>query len=185
MKILAVQGSPIRNGNTATLLHMVEKGMLEAEPDCEISEVYIQEKKIQACSGCLACDTGKIKHCAIKDDMSAIYEQFETADMLILATPIYFFSMTAQMKTFVDRLYAVPFEKWKRKKLVLLMTYGGDDDEDSGAVNLIRIMEYLADYTGAKFVDRFGVSTRMRPNAVEENDQVLNAAYEFGRKILS
>lgn len=185
MKILSILGSPIRNGNTATLLHMVEKGMMEAQPNCEIQEIYLQEKNIQACTGCLACDTGCIKHCIIQDDMTELYEQFEEAELLVFATPIYYFSMTAQMKTFLDRLYAVHFEKWKKKQIVLLMTYGGDDEEDSGAVNLVRIIEYLAEHTGAKFVDRFGVSTQMRPNSVEENDQILNAAYEFGRKLLS
>jgi len=185
MKILSILGSPIRNGNTATLLHMVQKGMLEAQPNCEITEIYLQEKNIQACTGCMACDTGKIKHCVIQDDMANLYEKFEEADMLIFATPIYYFSMTAQMKTFIDRLYAVHYEKWRKKQLVLLMTYGGDNEEDSGAVNLVRIMEYLAEYTGAKLVDKFGVSTQMRPNAVAEDDQVLNAAYEFGRVLLT
>ncbi len=185
MKVLSILGSPIRNGNTATLLHMYEKGLVEGQPDSEITEIFLQENKIQGCSGCMSCDLGKIKHCAIKDDMTEIYDLFEEANILVLATPIYFFSMTAQLKAFIDRLYAVPFEKWRGKKIVLLMTYGGDDEEDSGAVNLVHIMEYLANYTKTELAQVYGVSTRMRPDAVAENDKALNDVYELGRRLLT
>jgi len=164
---------------------MYEKGMQEADPNCEITEVFLQEKTIHGCTGCQACDLGRTKYCVIQDDMAELYDPFVEADVLVFATPIYFFSMTAQMKVFIDRLYAVPFEKWKKKKIVLLMTYGGDDEEDSGAINLIHIMEYLAEYTGANLVQTYGVSTHMRPDVVADDSKALNEVYELGRRLLS
>ncbi|MCS4483264.1 flavodoxin family protein [Clostridium botulinum] len=72
---------------------------------------------MQYCTGCNACKKSSQSQCVLKDDMQDIYKSVEKADVLILATPVYVFNMTAQLKTFLDRLYAVDHNTLLNKKL--------------------------------------------------------------------
>ena len=99
MKILAVSGSPRKNGNTEILLNEALEG---AKADGAEVELYrLSGKDIQPCDGCWTCmKEGK---CHIQDDMQELYEKFFAADGIIIGTPIYYYAMTAQTKTMIDR----------------------------------------------------------------------------------
>lgn len=123
MKIAAFMGSPRKHKNTDVILDAFLMGIKENSND-EINNVFLQKYKI---SNCLACDSCMNTHkCVVNDDMQDIYPIFEEADVVIFATPIYWWSMSGQMKSFIDRLYAVGSAKMKGKKAYLLMTYGGE-----------------------------------------------------------
>ncbi len=183
MKIFSILGSPRKKGNTAALLEEYLKGVEENHSNIEITNVFLQEKNIEGCRGCNACKSGKIDNCVIKDDMNELYKEFEDSDIVVLSTPIYFFSMTSQLKTFIDRLYAVSDKGWKGKKFVLLTTYGDKDETSSGAINLINIIKYMTEFTKTDFIQKYGVSTEMNPNFVAQDKKSLNEVYELGKKL--
>ena len=103
MKILAISGSPRKDGNTVTLLNEVLAGAKQEGADVELFSVA--GKNIQPCLGCGGHQkTGK---CHIKDDMQTLYDKMVEADGIIFGTPIYFYDMTAQMKAVMDRTIAL------------------------------------------------------------------------------
>ena len=102
-KVLILEGSPRRNGNSAILSDEFARGAEEA--GCSVEKIQIAHKKIAGCLGCNGCYRNG-GACVQKDDMTEIREQMLAADVIVLASPIYFYSMTAQMKAVIDRTYA-------------------------------------------------------------------------------
>jgi len=103
MKVFAVNGSPRKKkSNTDRLLLPFIQGCEEA--GAEVDLVYLQEKKIKPCLGCFTCWLKTPGVCVQKDDMAGILELMRDADLVVLATPLYIFGMTAQMKTMFDRI---------------------------------------------------------------------------------
>jgi multimeric flavodoxin WrbA len=98
-KVLIISTSPRKGGNSDTLAEEFAKGALEAGN--EVEKISLADKNIQFCRGCLACQ--KTKRCVIRDDADAIEQKMEQADVLVFATPIYYYEMCGQMKTMLDR----------------------------------------------------------------------------------
>ena len=110
MKVLGLFGSPRRGGNTEILLEEALKGA-EGE-GAEIERLFLSDLKITPCIECHGCDeTG---NCVILDDMQKIYPKLLEADVIILASPIFFYGVTAWAKTLIDRSQAL----WAKKYLV-------------------------------------------------------------------
>jgi multimeric flavodoxin WrbA len=100
--VLILSSTPRKNGNSSILCDRFAEGAREAGHTVE--KVNLREKTIHPCTGCYACArTGK---CAQKDDMAAILASMEAADTIVMATPVYFYTMSAQMKTVIDRTVA-------------------------------------------------------------------------------
>ncbi|MFH1021718.1 MAG: flavodoxin family protein [Pseudomonadota bacterium] len=121
MKVLALSGSPRRKGNTETLLRGVLKGVEAAGGEVEVIRLY--DLRIQPCIGCGGCD--KAGECVLEDDMQGLYPKILASQRVILASPIYFYGITAQAKAFVDRCQAL----WNRKRL---QTEKGEWRKDPG-----------------------------------------------------
>ena len=103
MKVLGVYGSPRKGGNTDQLLDKALEGAQSA--GAEISRVYARDLKMCGCMECGGCDeTGK---CVVKDDMQDVYPLLQAADVIFLATPIFFYGISAQAKSIVDRCQAM------------------------------------------------------------------------------
>lgn len=103
MNILGVMCSPRKRGNTRILLDEALAGALEQGAETDL--VAVAELDIKPCDGCLSCV--KTQQCHIKDDMQGVYPKLLAADGIIFATPVYFLHVTAQAKTFIDRLYVL------------------------------------------------------------------------------
>lgn len=100
--ILVLSGSPRKGGNSDILCDQFVMGAKESGN--EVEKIFISNKKIGYCTGCYACEkTGK---CAQKDDMAEILEKMIKADVIVMATPVYFYSLDAQIKTLIDRTVA-------------------------------------------------------------------------------
>lgn len=99
-KVLALSGSPRRGGNSDTLCDRFIKGAAEAGHEAE--KIFLGDKSINYCTECGACNTEKGR-CPQKDDMSEVLEKMVEADVIVMATPIYFYTMAGQMKTLIDR----------------------------------------------------------------------------------
>ncbi len=99
-KVLIISGSPRKNGNSDILCDEFEKGASEAGH--QVEKIRLQEKKIGYCMACYYCRN--TKECVQKDDMTEIIEKLIGADVIVLATPVYFYSMDGQLKTMIDRV---------------------------------------------------------------------------------
>lgn len=103
MKILAINGSPKgEKGNTEVILKPFLKGCEEAGAKTET--VYLKDKNIKHCSGCFTCWTKTPGKCIHKDDMEELLEKVLEADIIVYATPLYYFTVTGIMKDFMDRM---------------------------------------------------------------------------------
>ena len=102
MKVLAISSSPRLHGNSDLLCDQFLKGAAEAGHSVE--KIRLSEKSISPCAACNGCQSDAV--CAKKDDMADILNDVINADVIVLATPVYFYSMSAQMKIFIDRCFA-------------------------------------------------------------------------------
>jgi len=107
MNMLMVLGSPRKNGNSETLALAVAAGFAEKGGLVETARLNgLNIRPCQACGGC-----GQTGRCVIDDDMTNLYEKVDAADRLLLVSPIYFYALSAQMKTFADRFQC----RWARR----------------------------------------------------------------------
>jgi len=120
MKVLAFFGSPRLNGNSDSLLKEALKPIEEAGH--EIASFRLNTMNIKPCQNCGGCD--KTGECIIKDDMSEIYKAIREADRVILASPVFFFALSAQSKIMIDRCQAFWSEKYLLNKVIPEGTYG-------------------------------------------------------------
>lgn len=179
MKIAAFLGSPRKKGNTAALLDSVLKGLHEST-DVESEYFFLHDMKIAPCNGCDACKKKESTGCVIKDDMEQVYAAMRGADLIILATPIYWWSVTAQMKLMIDRIYGMDFRCGK-KRVCLLMTYGGELP-NSGPETTEALFNEICDYIKVEAAGVLGVCTETIP--VSKNDKALQDGYSFGKNLV-
>ena len=126
-KIVAIVGSPRPTGNTN---YLVDVALEEAQTaGIETEKIELAKYKLNGCLGHDNCDSFKV--CQQKDDMVWILEKFRQADGIILATPVYYWNMTAQMKTFVDRNYFLYRHRIKRnaRSVGVIIVAGGSGIE--------------------------------------------------------
>ena len=97
--VLILSGTPRKNGNSEILCNEFQKGAEEAGN--YVKRVNLREKEIHYCKGCGVCNS--THKCVQKDDMAEILDQMVQADVIVMATPVYFYTMDAQMKTLIDR----------------------------------------------------------------------------------
>lgn len=175
-KVLVLSGSPRKNGNSDLLCNEFLKGA--AESGHEVEKIRVAEKKIGYCRGCYACkDTGI---CAIRDDMAEVLQKMIDADVLVLASPVYFYSIDAQLKAVIDRTVA----RWtevRDKELYYIMT-AADEDRASTNTPLACFRGYADCIEGAK---EMGV---LYGTGVYEKGEILDTtamkeAYEMGKRV--
>lgn len=120
--VLIISSSPRRHGNSDLLCDMFAKGAEESGNNVE--KIFLKDKEINYCTGCGVCNT--THRCVIKDDMAEILDEMVNADVIVLATPVYFYSMAAQMKTLIDR--TVPrYTEISDKDFYFIMTAADPD----------------------------------------------------------
>lgn len=175
--ILIISASPRRHGNSDTLCDRFMEGALESGNTVE--KISLKDKKIGYCTGCGYCfNTHK---CSQKDDMAEILDKLLAADVIVLATPVYFYSMDAQMKCFIDRT-TPKYTEMKNKDFYFILTAA-----DTDKTNLHRTMEAFRGFTkdcldGAKEAGIiYGVGAW---NVGEvQNTPAYNEAYEMGKTV--
>lgn len=124
-KILILSGSFRKHGNSDLLCDEFARGAVEAGHDVE--KIFINDKQINYCRGCGACNT--THRCVQKDDMAEILDKMVNADVIVMATPVYFYSMNGQMKTLIDR--TVPrYEEISGKDFYFIVAAADDSRAD-------------------------------------------------------
>jgi multimeric flavodoxin WrbA len=139
--ILILSGSPRRGGNTDSLVDAFVEGAKAA--DNQVDLFRVAGLKIGGCLGCKHCFK-KQGICVQKDDMLPILEALRKADALILASPVYYFGVTAQLKLVIDRFFALIQEGMPVKRAALLMTCG--DDTEKAAESSIGMFRQICSY---------------------------------------
>ncbi len=122
MELLILQASPHKTGNIATI---VDTFLGSIDKDTKVNVFNLNEMKINPCQGCFKCQSAK---CFIDDDMQLIYPKFHSADIIVFATPIFWWHMNAQMKLLIDRMTALldttdSIPALNGKNLVLFVSY--------------------------------------------------------------
>ncbi len=184
-KVLILKGSPREIGNSALLAGQVAAG---AEvTGAQVESYYLHGMDISPCDACEACRGSSDARCVVEDDMQLLYPIIRDADAIVYASPIYWFTITAQLKAFMDRCYALGGDTVKEhalagKRVGVVLTYGGDDPFDSGAINAIRMFQDTFNYIPAEIVGMvYGSASGV--GAVVENKDLMAQAYELGRKL--
>lgn len=188
MKIVIFNGSPRKDGNTEILLGEVIKAIDNSQ--CEINTFNLNKLKIMPCQDCGGCDkTGK---CIIDDDMTPIYEAIRMAHRVILASPIFFFALSAQSKIMIDRCQALWCEKYLLNKAIqkeayerrgLLILVGGMKKEigmqcaEASAKAFFRTISVPKHET----ISFLGVDEK---GAILNHPDALKRAFEAGKNII-
>ena len=132
-KIIVLNGSPRKHGNTSVLIQEFTKGAEEAGHTVTI--FHLDSMNINGCKGCFGGGKNPQSPCVQKDDMTHIYPVYKEADIVVLASPLYYWSFSGQLRTAFDRLFAVaechPNYQNPHKDAILLMSAEGYGFEES------------------------------------------------------
>lgn len=176
-KVLVISASPRKGGNSDTLCDEFIRGARESGSEAE--KVFLRDRKIGYCTGCGICNS--THECVQNDDMAEILDKMVKADVIVMATPVYFYAMDAQMKTLIDR--TVPrYTEISNKDFYFIVTAA---DTDQSALE--------------RTIDGFrGFTEDCLPNAHEKGiiygtgawqigeikrSPAMNQAYEMGKNI--
>ena len=181
MHALIIKSSPKREGNTATLVKHIVRGL--KENGVSVEEFNVNELNIEFCKGCDVCLESHEPECVIDDDMHQIYEAYMRSDLVIYATPIWWWHMNAQMKMVIDRHHALLYkdeytENLKGKKVVLVVSFLHDDQD---GVHLVeRMFKSITDWSKSSL-------SVLRHHCVEgqvvDDSEKIREAYELGVRL--
>jgi multimeric flavodoxin WrbA len=176
MNILIFSGSPRKGGNTELLAEAFTKGAAEHH---HVEIVSVHDYKVNPCLGCNACfKTDGI--CAQKDDMALIYEKMSQTDMLVIASPVYFYSISAQLKAVIDRFHNPIRDSFHIKKMALLLVGAASLPELFDAI----LTEYNLCLKFFNIEDAGKVLVRgVKDKGDINNIDALNEAYRLGCSI--
>ncbi|WP_400203321.1 flavodoxin family protein [Candidatus Methanomassiliicoccus intestinalis] len=176
-KLLIISSSPRKGGNSDVLCDRFAQGAKEAGN--EVEKVFLKDYKINYCTGCGTCFKGK--PCPQKDDADKIVQKMIDADIILMATPVYFYTMCGQMKTFIDRCCA-RYMEIENKKFYFIMTAA-----DPNMSALKRTLESLRGFTSClSDIEEKGViygTSLTDVGDVLKDNAVLEQAYSMGNKI--
>lgn len=177
-KVLIISTSLRNNSNSEILARETERGAKEAGHDVEF--ITLKNKTINFCRGCLACQS--TKRCVIEDDAIEITEKIKNADVLVLATPIYYYEMSGQLKTLIDRANSLFVSDYRTRDVYLITTSADSDKEVIKTVmqGLHGWIACLSKLTIKRVVSGAGANN---PFEVRQLTDVMRQAYETGLRI--
>ena len=173
--ILVLVGSPRHNGNTELLADAFIKGAVEEGN--KVTKYVLQGKKILPCIDCQACfKDGK---CILEDDMDEVYELLRTTNILVLASPVYFYGISAQLKALLDRLHNPVRDTFPINSSVLLSVCA---DTAEAFIPSIAMYKAIGRYLGWEDKGIVTVSDVENKGDIAGRAE-LNLAYELGKKV--
>jgi multimeric flavodoxin WrbA len=181
--VLVLMASPRARGNSTILAEEAAKGAKDA--GATVEAFRLAKMKIGPCLACEGCRKPGADGCVRNDDIKLLHAKLRDADALIIASPVYWFTMSAQAKLFMDRLYAFGAEGYKPlkgKRIGIILTYGDADPFSSGAVNALRSFQDAFAYLSAP-IKGMVYGSADKPDEVLANKTLLKEAYALGRKL--
>jgi multimeric flavodoxin WrbA len=180
--VLGIMGSPRAGGNTHVLLERVMEGAREegAVTDlARLGELFIAE-----CDGCHVCWQGH--ECPKRDDMNPVYSQIEKADVLVFATPVYWYGPTALMKAFIDRLvyFNCPDNrpKIRGKRATIIIPF--EETDPATAAGTVEFFEKCLAYLEMRLEGRLIVPGVTKRGEVGGREKVMKEAFDLGRTLV-
>ena len=185
-KIVAFVGSPRKEGNVDTIVQEIING---AESNNIIAKkYYLNDMNIRGCQGCLYCR--KMPACALKDDMTQVYEDIKNAEYIIIGSPVYICQVSAQTKLLLDRLYPLTeinkskhTPRFGRKKLIMVYTQAAPFP-----FLFKKYFKYTSKHLKGMGLDSYRtiIATKsFEKNSTKHNKRVLKNSYELGIRIAS
>lgn len=175
--VLIISASPRKGGNSDTLCDQFAKGAQEAGNHVE--KLRLAELQIDYCSACYACK--KLGHCVKQDDMTMVIDKMKASDVIVLATPVYFYTMDAQLKTMIDRtLGGAQTPGLENKEFYLIATVADGKAEMERTIDGIR--GYLECLPGAIENGVIYGAGAWQLGDIQRNP-AMQEAYEMGKSI--
>lgn len=175
-KVLILSGSPRKNGNSDLLCDEFMRGAVEVGH--EVEKIRVQEKKVACCVACYACRDSGI--CAINDDMAEIMQKMIDCDVMVLASPVYFYSIDAQLKAVIDRSVC----RWtevKNKEMYYIMTAA--DTEQSSMDTTLACFRGYADCVEGAVEKGVVYGTGVYHAGEVKGTEYMKEAYEMGKRV--
>jgi multimeric flavodoxin WrbA len=186
-KILVINGSPVKSGNTATLVNWFVEGALAKKADVEVVNAAFLKYRSNGCISCRKCQKIKEYLCVIKDDAQQVLGKMAEADAIVMATPLYFYGPSAQLKLVMDRMFSL--YKWDNKAGTMITPLKGKTFvliasafEDVGLDNLEKPFAITADYSGMKFKSLL-VANAGESGEVKKLAGIKDKAVAFGKQV--
>ena len=176
--VLIISTSIRNNANSEILAHETERGAKEAGHNVEF--VSLKDKEINFCKGCMACQ--KIGKCVINDDANEITLKMKNADVIVWATPIYYYEMSGQMKTLIDRANSL-FATGKNFSEVYVITTSADTTKGVVQTVLNGVNGWIACFSGVKLCGYLEAGGLEDANEASERKELLEQAYNLGKNI--
>ena len=189
-KILIILGGGRKKGNTAQLADAFMKGAMEAGHKTEL--ISLNQLQVNGCIGCNACRYGK--PCVQKDDFNSLVPKILEADLLVLASPLYFWTISSKIKAFIERFYCIAqkddnpplgrYEKYPVHDCALLMTSADDffwTFEQAVSYYQFTMVNYIGFHNKGMLLAGGCGDTNGRPG-IGKTDHLMEA-YEFGKRI--
>lgn len=179
-KIVILNGSPRKNGNTSMLVKAFTEGAESAGNT--VTEFFLDEMNIHGCKGCFGGNSSLECPCVQKDDMAQIYPAVKECDMVVLASPLYYWNMSGQIRTAVDRLFALEegkenFLRGRDKSSALLMAAEGHGFED-----VVVYYDHLMEHLRWKNLSHVLAGGNMNAGDIKDKPEIQKA-YELGKSI--
>lgn len=180
MKILGLDASPRDNGNTEKLVHAILEGA--ASNGMETRFYKLARMKISPCDGCIVCREKGV--CGINDDMQILYDEIQSADVMVLGSPVYMWQLSAQAKTFLDRLVAFIRPDFStrlkgKKRIVLAFTQGNADPK--AFQNYFDYLEKLFSFLHYDVMESIITAGTRDKNDILGQPEVLEKARSIGK----
>ena len=179
MKKILIVSSSLRGGsNSEILAHEAEKGAKDAGNDVEF--LSLKGKNIKFCIGCLTCQ--QTHKCVLKDDMTDLIAKVQNADVLIFATPIYYYEMSGQLKTFLDRCNPL-YSQENKFKDVYLITSAYDSSESAANRAINGLNGWVECFEQSRFAGALVGGGVDAPKSAASRDDLIKKAYELGKNV--
>lgn len=175
-KVLVIETSLRKGSNSDELAESFAKGAEEAGNEVEI--VSLKGKKIAFCTGCFACQ--KLGRCVINDDANEITEKILEAEVVVWATPVYYYEMSGQMKTMIDRANSLYPRDYKFREVYLLST-AAEDEVDVDEKAAAGLQGWIDCFEKAEFKGRVFAGGVNACGDIKDHEALIEA-YEMGKE---
>jgi multimeric flavodoxin WrbA len=190
-KIMIMLGSPRRNGNTQTVANWFAEGAKEAGAEVEVIDITRLKSKNGGCIACMGCQMSDKFECVVADEVSPVLARMPQADGVLFATPTYFFGISAQTKSLLDRMFSlIKFnpetggyeQSLKQVKLGAIATAGGDIEP--GLQLIDNTFRAMAGFSGIPYDSLLVPFSPRDPKEMPSRSEVREQALAFGRRFL-
>jgi multimeric flavodoxin WrbA len=188
LKIITINGSRRKNGNTEILIQSITKPLIQN--NAQVESVFLGDYDIGACTGCEGCKSSW--DCVIKDDFQALIKKLDEAEDVILASPTYWYTVTSDMKRFIDRCYSlIQFPKNRREWIgkydgegkVCVTAAVCEQEEEKNMGNTLHLLTDFANDIGLHVSASLKALGCFEAGSIKENEGVLKEAKAAGQSL--